>query len=273
VNVSATPADTLSDRLAASLDSRTGCVMASSVLFETAAIVPGLERLAAACRRDGVPLLLDAYHQLNVVPFDLGPGLEDVFVTGGGYKYCQLGEGNCFLRVPPQCQMRPVLTAGSPHSSHVSRLVIDACCTGRAHGRSAVRHTTRPHITARPPYSMSSSNRILTADTLGVINRHQVQLLKIEFERLDCAPSVGCVEPMPDERRGGFWRYATAAIAVARHLRERGVHSDARGEVLRLGPAPYLRDDQLRDAIHALGDILRHTAESGQNGDTVKNGR
>jgi kynureninase len=43
---------------------------------------------------------------------------------------------------------------------------------------------------------------------------------------------------------------------VARRLRERGVHSDARGDVLRLGPAPYLRDDQLRDAIHVLGEIL-----------------
>ena len=26
------------------------------------------------------------------------------FITGGGYKYCQLGEGNCFLRVPPGCR-------------------------------------------------------------------------------------------------------------------------------------------------------------------------
>ena len=37
-------------------------------------------------------------------------GLADAFVTGGGYKYCQLGEGNAFLRVPPGRQMRPVLT-------------------------------------------------------------------------------------------------------------------------------------------------------------------
>ena len=71
VNVSAAPVDTLADRMAASLDARTAAVMVSSVLFDTAAIVPGLERLAAACRRDGIPLLLDAYHHLNVVPFDV----------------------------------------------------------------------------------------------------------------------------------------------------------------------------------------------------------
>ena len=42
-------------------------------------------------------LLVDAYHHLNVVPFDIdSSGLQEAFVTGGGYKYCQLGEGNCF---------------------------------------------------------------------------------------------------------------------------------------------------------------------------------
>ena len=37
-------------------------------------------------------------------------GVERAFVIGGGYKYCQLGEGNCFLRVPPGCELRPVIT-------------------------------------------------------------------------------------------------------------------------------------------------------------------
>jgi kynureninase len=35
------------------------------------------------------------------------------------------------------------------------------------------------------------------------------------------------------------------------------VLADARGDLLRLGPAPYLRDDQLRDAVAALGEVLR----------------
>jgi kynureninase len=97
----------------------------------------------------------------------------------------------------------------------------------------------------------------LTADRLHAINRRQVQLLKTEFERLDAPSSVAHIEPMPDERRGGFLAIrANDAVAVARHLRARGVHSDARGSVLRLGPAPYLVDDQLREAIGVLGDVL-----------------
>ena len=97
----------------------------------------------------------------------------------------------------------------------------------------------------------------LNAERLHEINRRQVQLLKIEFERLDGPPSVAHVEPMSDERRGGFLAIrTTAAVGVAHQLRKRGVHCDARGDVLRLGPAPYLRDDQLSDAIRLLAEVL-----------------
>jgi hypothetical protein len=45
------------------------------------------------------------------VPFSLTEkGLTRAFVVGGGYKYCQLGEGNCFLRSPPDVSLRPILT-------------------------------------------------------------------------------------------------------------------------------------------------------------------
>ena len=102
IKVAAHPAETLAERLAATVDASTACVLVSSVLFETAEIVPDLKLVAAACARHGAALLVDAYHHLNVVPFDIDAmGLAEAFVVGGGYKYCQLGEGNCFLRVPP----------------------------------------------------------------------------------------------------------------------------------------------------------------------------
>ena len=260
VKVLATPVDTLADRLAASVDVRTACVMVSSVLYETAAIEHGLDRLAAACRRDGIPLLLDVYHHLNVVPFNLASGLEDVFVTGGGYKYCQLGEGNGFLRVPPHCQLRPVLTGWFTEFESREETADRHVAYGpgaRAFGGATYDVTS--HYRAAAVFDFFEQQR-LTADRLHAINRHLVQLLHKEFERLDCAPSVAAIEPMPDERRGGFLAVRTsAAVGLARRLRERGVHSDARGDVLRLGPAPYLRDDQLRDGIRALGEILRPT--------------
>jgi selenocysteine lyase/cysteine desulfurase len=103
--------ESVADRLAARLDDRTLVVFASAVLFETARQVPGLDRLAAAAERRGVPLVVDVYHVLNVFPFDLArQGLAGAYVVGGGYKYLQLGEGNAFLRLPPSFDGRPVLT-------------------------------------------------------------------------------------------------------------------------------------------------------------------
>ncbi|MGE5357441.1 MAG: hypothetical protein ACM3NQ_00370, partial [Bacteroidales bacterium] len=92
VKVAARPASTLAERLIRAIDERTACALVSSVLYETAEIVPNLAGVAARCVEVGAQCLVDAYHHLNVVPFDIrAMGLEPAFVTGGGYKYCQLG--------------------------------------------------------------------------------------------------------------------------------------------------------------------------------------
>src|SRR5262245_50900519 len=65
VRVPARPADALAERLADAVDDRTACVLVSSVLYETAEIVPGLDRVASACATRGATLLVDAYHHLN----------------------------------------------------------------------------------------------------------------------------------------------------------------------------------------------------------------
>ena len=69
------------------------------------------------------------------------------------------------------------------------------------------------------------------------------------------APSV---VPVPEGRRAGFLAIrAKGADSLRAALRLRGVWCDVRGDLLRFGPAPYLRDDQLRDAVAALGEVLR----------------
>ena len=59
--VAAHPVDTLAERLASEVNSHTLAVLVSSVLFETSAIVPGLDRVAAACATHGAELLVDAF--------------------------------------------------------------------------------------------------------------------------------------------------------------------------------------------------------------------
>jgi kynureninase len=86
-------------------------------------------------------------------------------------------------------------------------------------------------------------------------------LLKSSFEALDIREAFAHVVPIPDERRGGFLAVRSPHAAdLSRRLRERRIWTDARGDILRLGPAPYLDDGQLRDGVAAVGDALRQAA-------------
>ena len=47
-------------------------------------------------------------------------------------EYCQLGEGNCFLRVPPHTHMRPVLTGWFAAFEALDDPAAGTSCTGKA---------------------------------------------------------------------------------------------------------------------------------------------
>ena len=96
------------DGLAAAVDDRTALVAVSAVMFMTSQVVPDLDAIVPACERHGAELLVDAYHALGPVPFPIHDlGLGSAWVTGGGYKYLQLGEGNAFLRPPRRTPTMP----------------------------------------------------------------------------------------------------------------------------------------------------------------------
>ena len=254
----ARPVATLAERLASRVDSRTACAMVSSVLFDTGEIVPHLDILAARCELHGAQLLVDAYHHLNVVPFDVTTmGLAAAFVTGGGYKYCQLGEGNGFLRVPPGTSWRPVLTGWFAEFEALERTGSTRVAYGAgAAAFAGATYDPTSHYRGAAVFEFHQQQE-LTAERLREINRAQVYLLATTFEKLDIDRAIAHVEPISPERRGGFLAIrAPRAVEIARALRSRSVYADARGEILRLGPAPYLRDDQIRDAVLVLGDVL-----------------
>lgn len=263
--MAARPVETLAERLAAAIDERTAAVLVSSVLYESAEIVPGLGLLAAACEQRGARLLVDAYHHLNVVPFDVRAlGLESTFVTGGGYKYCQLGEGNCFLRVPPGTRLRPILTGWFAEFESLEAETSPARTVRYAVGAGAFAGATydpTAHYRAAEVFRFHEAQG-LTPERLHAISRRQVGLLVSGLERLDLDPALARIEPMPPERRGGFLAVRTThATAVVAGLRTRGVFADARGDILRLGPAPYVRDDQIEGAVEALGEVVRASGE------------
>ena len=261
VKVSSEPATEVAGRLAAAADRRTAAVLVSSVLFANAHIVPGLDSLLAACRRAGAELVVDVYHHLNVVPFSIErDGLEDAFVVGGGYKYCQLGEGNCFLRVPPgRDHLRPVLTGWFSEFARLSERPGGGVPYGEGAARWAgATYDPTSHYRAARVFDFFEDLG-LTPGLLREVSRHQVGLLAREFDALDLDPrAIRRDRAVPPEAIAGFLALrAPRAGEIATHLRARGVYSDTRADILRLGPAPYLRDEQLRAAIGLLGEVVR----------------
>ena len=317
------PVATLAERLAAALDDSTALAVVSAVLFRSAEIVPDLGALAQACARRGVELLVDAYHALNVVPFALDEqGLAPAWVTGGGYKYCQLGEGNAFLRLPPGRRPRPVFTgwfaapqgldglledapAGAPDGAPAAPPAVDPEATAAAAPPAAdpeataaaappvadpnagagalagagapaaakpapVGYADGPACFAGATYDPTAHYRAaavfdffvergLTPTALRAISQHQVGLLQQRFDALDVDPTLLRRRPdVPLQARGGFLVLRSPAAAQIRdRLRDRGVHVDSRGDALRLGPAPYLSDAQLHQAMDALEAVVR----------------
>jgi kynureninase len=261
VSVACAPIDSLAERMIAALavaPDRTACVMLSSVLFTTSEIVEGLPLIASACARSGTELFIDAYHHLGVLPFDM-TGLEAAFIVGGGYKYLELGEGNCFLRVPEACTMRPVITGWFAEFGTLDRPV-GVGTTPYAAGDARFAGSTYD------PASHYRGARVLdffdaeelTPAFLREVSQHQVGRLMQRFAALDVDPrKLGAASPVTLSQRAGFLALTSPhAAELVKALRTRGVFSDSRGEILRLGPAPYLCDAQLDASIEALAECV-----------------
>ncbi len=266
VKVPALPAATLAERLAHAVDDRTAAVLVSAVLYENAHIVPNLAHVLAACRRAGAELLVDAYHALDVVPFSLRRDrLLEACVVGGGYKYCQLGEGNCFLRIPTGCTLRPVITGWF---SEFASLQTGDPSGPVTYGPGAARfagatYDPTSHYRAARVFDFFEEQG-LTPELLRQVSQHQVGLLAERFDALDADPRlIKRDHVVPLSELGGFLALESPrAEELRRGLRDRGVAVDHRAHVLRLGPASYLSDTQLGAAVDALESVVRELAAS-----------
>jgi kynureninase len=254
------PIDTLAERMGAAIDARTSAVLVSAVLFETARVVPGLDALAHRCEAAGCELLVDAYHALGVVPFDVtNQGLESAWVVGGGYKYLQLGEGNCSMRVPLHAsEARPIITGWFAEFSQI----------GAEHDPGRVDYMEGPERWAGGTYDPASNyrgarvfqyfaERGLNIELLQASYRHQVRLLARLVDDLDLPPDVLTRDrSVALEDVAGFLALRSPRAAELKaSLRQRGVLTDSRGQYLRLGPAPYLADAQIEEAVGIIGEV------------------
>jgi selenocysteine lyase/cysteine desulfurase len=266
VRVPVEPVATLAERLAAEVDDRTAMVGVSAVLFLSARVVPGLAATAVACERHGAELLVDAYHALGTIPFRIHElGLGSAWITGGGYKYLQLGEGNAVLRLPPHgYDVRPAITGWFAEFDLLTAHRDDPHHV--AYGSPASRFASGTY----DPASAYRGARVfgffedrgMTPGLLHETYQHQLGVLAATFDDLDLPPAVlDRDREVPITGLGGFLSLATPHAGEVRAvLGERGVLTDSRGDRLRVGPAPYLADHQLEAGMAVIGEVAASVA-------------
>jgi selenocysteine lyase/cysteine desulfurase len=241
---------------------KTAAVYVSSVFFNSGLILPGLSELAVECDRNGVTLIVDAYHHLNVVPFSVEENnLQNAFITGGGYKYCQLGEGNAFLRFPEDCSLRPVVTGWFSEFSVMSAKKKPGEILYGEKGDLFAGATYDPASNYRGARVFKFFNEMnLTPGFLREISQHQIGLLINEFDKLELDPKIinRDTTVSPENIAGFLVLYSDSAGKISEKLKEKNVWTDYRGNVLRFGPAPYISDEQIKEAMKILGKVVKN---------------
>ncbi|MBL1261224.1 MAG: aminotransferase class V-fold PLP-dependent enzyme [Thiotrichaceae bacterium] len=263
VRVASLPHETFTERLTSQINDNTAAVLVSSVFYNSGRICSDLSEVMEACERQGAELLIDAYHHLNVLPFDVTQqGLQQAYIVGGGYKYCQLGEGNCFLRIPPECQRRPVITGWYADFESLDKANHHQVNYGSGGQRfAAATYDPGSHYRAAKVFEFFAHHG-LHPQLLRDINQHQTTQILDRFDVLDLPETlISRDHKMLPAERGGFVAFKSAhAPMICSELHREKVFCDHRGDMLRIGPAPYLSDRQLHHAMDIFATVTKKIA-------------
>lgn len=258
VRVPALPLDGFARRFDAALNDKTAAALISHIYFSTSLINSELPNCANSAKKYGIPLLIDDYHGTNVVQTSIRKeGLEDCYLLIGGYKYMQWGEGNCFLRFPAGCSLRPVVTGWFTIFDRLSaeqsgNVPFD---DGNNRFMGGTFDGTSQFRAARVVDFFKKMR--LTPETLEATYRAQIGYMKERFKQLDLDPAkIKPAHDYPLNRNGGFLAMSSPiARDIWAGLKKNGVFTDYRGHILRMGPAPYITSGQIDEAMHILKKV------------------
>lgn len=253
-------ADDLSSQIKNLIGDQTAAIMLSRVFFESSLVNQHIAEIAEIARIHNIPLLIDDYHGTNTVPLSLSEeNLEDCFLLTGGYKYLQWGEGNCFLRFPEDCDLRPAITGWFASFSSLDVPRTEETVQYDDGNQRFATGTYDPTSQFRAAKVVAFFNEQgLTPAVLRQQYLRQIGMLRRAFEEKNPDPEIiELYHQRPLKENGGFLALRSPfARTICTQLKERGAYADARGDVLRLGPAPYTTADQISGVIELLADVV-----------------
>jgi len=236
------------------IDERTLLVPISHVLFKNAEI-QDVEPIVRRAHEAGAYVVLDCYQSAGVVPFDL-TALEVDFAVGGSVKWLCGGPGAGWLYVRPDLaeRLEPTFVGWQGHARPFA-------FEPELEYAPGVRRflTGTPNVPAL--YAASAGYDVIEEIGVERIRERSLLLTSLLIELLDGA-GFEISSPREPARRGGTVLVRTPDdAAVHRELGERGIICDFRpGAGVRLGPHFYNTEDELRDTVAQLVEIVESGA-------------
>jgi selenocysteine lyase/cysteine desulfurase len=226
-------------------------VYLSHVFFNSGFVVADLARLVGAVRGRDTMVVVDGYHTVGALPLSLGPLQDRVFYLGGGYKYLQVGEGFCFLHVPPGCSLRPAATGWFAQFGALNKKQ-----TGRVEYPDDGFRFWGATWDPTPAYRFNAVMDLWQREgvTPEKIHTHANRLQHRFLAGLERAGTraldpTTLVTPRDLVRQGNFLTFRfDAAPSLHAALRARSVETDLRGDRIRFGFGPY-QDEGDVDAL------------------------
>lgn len=222
-------------------------IWVSQVMYQTGAVLEGLEALAGAAGE--AALVIDGYHAFMARPVDLSALAGRAFYLAGGYKYAMGGEGCCFLHCPPGWLPRPRLTGW-----YAAFAALAAPGGGTPYARDGQRFMG---ATFDPSGLFRLEASLGWAQAQGLdpqtIHAHARALQARFLERQEETLLAGAQLAVPGPVRGNFLAFELAeAGAWQARLAALGIVTDHRGQRLRLGFGLYQSEAELDALLRRL---------------------
>ena len=232
----------------------------SQVFFTTSRVLTDLPTLLEGLDERSIPVLVDAYHAFNVLEMTVDDWPGTVFVTGGGYKYAQMGEGAAWMLLPPNADsFRPVTTGWFSDFDHLERA--RGGVPYGAGGRRFFGATFDPSGLYRAVHTLRFMDE--QGLTPAVLREQSLRATSRIIDGYDCRKlshlGIQLATPREGAARGGFVALRTPrAAAFKAALAQRRVFVDCRQDLLRMGPAPYTTSSEIDRALDVLLEIARN---------------
>ena len=227
-------------------------IFMSHVFFNSGIILKdSMIDLITQNKKDAI-FVLDAYHGFCAIPTDISKWENDLFYLAGSYKYAMSGEGMCFMTLPKNCQLEPLISGWfAAYSS------LEASASKEIQYENDGYRFWGSTIDCTPFFRFNSVWEEFKKQNISYKDFHQY-VKKAQALFLEGVAFKEFIVEKDISKIGHFitFDFETPSKTKIIHekLLERSIMTDFRGTRLRFGFSPYINDNQ----INQVKSILNH---------------